>query len=270
MKNKYLLIWLLAVVFFYSHTIKAQPMNAFDIIKNLYTFWPLLNNIHHAEQSHLKDKSGFIKLSKQVSSQYNFITLQLQYHHKEDKDQTQPTIDNYCEVTFEITDNRIVFKELYVGDESRYDDLKKIIHKDKTVNNTLWNQNNSKQSAPSLTITNYLTLADTIANEAVNCTSGDDYRPGNYSKVTLDDEFISLHQINYMNSRSLDHKEDYSMRNLEFIIPIAESRKDSSRYDYQIGEMLINLSDNSSKNNKHCGQVIKEKIEQMKRLFDTK
>jgi len=63
-----------------------------------------------------------------------------------------------------------------------------------------------------------------------------------------------------MNAKSLNHKADYSLRNLEFIITINNFPHDTTRCDYQIGTMLINFSDLSSKNNKTCGDAILNQI----------
>lgn len=48
-----------------------------------------------------------------------------------------------------------------------------------------------------------LESADSIASLAVNCTAGDDYYPGNFSKVILSQHHIELQQINYMDAKSL-------------------------------------------------------------------
>lgn len=97
-----------------------------------------------------------------------------------------------------------------------------------------------------------LSLADSIAALAYNCTSGDDYRPGNFSKIILTENEIELQQINHMNAKSLDHKKDYSLRSLIFKI----DRKNPKE------KMSIEFRDNSSANNKSCGDAIQKAIDE--------
>jgi len=97
-----------------------------------------------------------------------------------------------------------------------------------------------------------LETADDIANLAFNCTTGDDYRPGNFSRVLLTNKYIELQQINYMNSRSLDHKSNYSLRSLVFRISLSETVK-----------MNTEFRDHSSENNRQCGDRIKAALDRM-------
>lgn len=99
-------------------------------------------------------------------------------------------------------------------------------------------------------ITKHLTTADSIASLALNCTAGDDYRPGNFSKVTYANTYIELQQVNYLNAKSLDHKNDYSLRSLVFRIPLSENSK-----------MITEFTDRSSENNRHCGDRIQAALD---------
>jgi hypothetical protein len=92
--------------------------------------------------------------------------------------------------------------------------------------------------------------ADNIAGAAVNCTVGDDYSPGNFSKVLLGPNHIELQQVNYMNARSLDHKDDYSLRSLVFRISLEGNKK-----------MITEFTDRSSQNNRECGERIKAALD---------
>lgn len=94
-----------------------------------------------------------------------------------------------------------------------------------------------------------LATADSIASLAVNCTTGDGYEPGNFSKIILSNSEIELQQINHMNAKSLAHKKNYSLRSLIFKIDLKNPK-----------ELKIDFSDHSSENNKHCGDQIKAAI----------
>jgi hypothetical protein len=92
--------------------------------------------------------------------------------------------------------------------------------------------------------------ADNIASVALNCTAGDDYRPGNFSKVLLAANHIELQQVNYMNAKSLDHKNDYSLRSLVFRISVKGDTK-----------MITEFTDRSSQNNRECGERVKAALD---------
>lgn len=124
---------------------------------------------------------------------------------------------------------------------------------------------------PLSTIVNkYLAIAERIAQQGYLCTSGDDYAPGYFSKMALAAEGILLEQINYMNSRSLAHKTDYSLRDLTFFIPYNPQETKPAGFDeVYIGDMRIHFSDRSSANNKNCGQQIKNQIDEERMKFDS-
>jgi hypothetical protein len=115
----------------------------------------------------------------------------------------------------------------------------------------------------------YLTIAESIARCAYHCTSGDDYRPGYFSEIIVTRESITLQQINHMHARSLDHKNSYSLRDLEFFIPVGPSPEDKLPLlsDDHIGTMHIMFSDRSSGSNRTCGDRILEKIAEEKAAF---
>ncbi|HEX8060935.1 MAG TPA: hypothetical protein VF473_08365, partial [Cyclobacteriaceae bacterium] len=78
------------------------------------------------------------------------------------------------------------------------------------------------------------------------------YWPGNFSKILLANKYIELQQVNYMNARSLDHKDNYSLRSLVFRISLADSSK-----------MITEFTDRSSQNNRICGDRIKAALDWM-------
>lgn len=245
-------------------------MTAIDILNNLIPYQKLLHEISSKESATLKNKVGYVSSCCRVKSQYAFITLELDYLTNETIDQASPTRNRYCQIKFQNSNNQISVNELYCEDKSRTNDIEKIIKENKTITTALWNSSAETSFYYSKTITNYLLIADRIAVESTNCTSGDNYSPGNFSEISIDDSFIILSQLNYMNSRSLDHKNDYSLRKLEFILPLSNKIKTPHYFGQQIGEMLIEFSDSSSENNKSCGKRIEEKITQEKLSFEQK
>jgi hypothetical protein len=112
------------------------------------------------------------------------------------------------------------------------------------------------------TLNEYLTTAESIASEAYLCAAGDDYRPGYFSEIMVDEQGVTLEQINHMNAKSLSHKQNYSLRDLQFFIPFIQATEQKVirfEEDY-IGIMRIHFSDRSSENNKLYGDKIREKI----------
>lgn len=92
---------------------------------------------------------------------------------------------------------------------------------EKKIRSLTWPGLNEATAHPfSERIVKQLTTADSVASLGLNCTTGDSYRPGNFSKVIYTKNNIELQQVNYMNAKSLDHKHDYSLRSLVFRIAL--------------------------------------------------
>ena len=115
-------------------------------------------------------------------------------------------------------------------------------------------------------IIDYLIMADSIAGQSYLCSSGDDYYPGCFSTIEIGEDSILLQQTNHHNARSIDHKQNYTMRKLEITIPLKSPYHDRD-CDHKIGKMLINFSDRSSKQNKTCGDKILKMIEEETQKF---
>ena len=236
-------------------------MKAKDILNNLIPYQHLLNEIFQQESMYIKEKKSTANLTKSISIAYSFITMEL-------RDSENDNL--YCEITFELRNNAAPSSKIYCTDPTRVKEIEKIINKDSTIDKNTFAQSSSGSIYLNKTITEYLTIADEIAGQAYNCAAGDDYRPGMFSEIILEDFSIKLNQINHMNAKSLAHKEDYSLRRLEFIIPIQEPILNRPYCDYKIGDMLIYFSDSSSKNNKACGNAIIEKIKNSIASFNKK
>jgi hypothetical protein len=262
LNNKLISLFLLIGIFFIPKEINAQNMKAIDILNNLKIYQNLLDEIALKETVVLKDKEGFIKLVKEVESSYSFITLELRTLTK-DKSGSLTDFDEilFCEIKFEIDHkDNVAYKEpLYCADKSRTAEIEKLVQEKLVANKLVWNSTVKNDSYSNKEITEYLNKADEIAEQAYNCANGDNYRPGFFSKISIQEDGIHLEQVNHMNSRSTAHKDNYSLRRLEFLLPFTPREK-SYHYDYQIGHLLIAFSDSSSDNNKPCGKAIKEKI----------
>jgi hypothetical protein len=174
----------------------------------------------------------------------------------------------FCEIKFEIRhDNQVDYKGVYCEDKSRTNDIEKLIQEKIAAKKLSWSTVPGNDFYISKEITESLKMADEIAGEAYNCASGDNYRPGFFSEISIQEEGIHLDQINHMNARSLDHKKDYSLRRLEFLLPLIPQEK-KYPYEYQVGALLISFSDSSSENNKPCGKAVKAKIEALATKYD--
>jgi hypothetical protein len=185
----------------------------------------------------------------EISSAYSFVTLDVRSKEGE----------LLCRIEFEVDSTGAKLEELYC--------------KNSGLNQLLWSKLKQK-SLPGLDergtealpwsneIRNSIEQADKIAALCLNCTNGDNYRPGNFSKITILDDRIVLEQVNKMNAKSLDHKKDYSLRTLEFVIPLSKTLPVSFG-QVKIGEMLVEFSDNSSENNRRCGERVREELERL-------
>lgn len=268
--NKDIFLCFFIVIFFIPHKAHTQEMNSIDILHNLNVCQDLLKELHQQELPHLQKKENFVKLTKVVSQGYESIRIELIMISNENGSASEVIESLYCRIDFKINDSEMVFSSLYCADKLRQEDVKKTIESHKVKNACKWNAQPEDSFLYSGSVTEYLAIADAIAKRAHYCVKGDDYRPGYFSEIIITDEDIILSQVNHMNAKSLDHKNDYSLRKLEFTIPLILKERNVSRYDYRIGDMLIEFSDSSSPNNKSCGEAIKEQIEKEKFAYEKK
>jgi len=238
-------------------------MDTINLLHGLHSYLFLLKAIESMEltdrQASKDSADAFVKT---ISLSYDTITLKLDTGAAREDGNFSPSL--YLECTFRIDQGNVTFEEVYCRNTDRMDEIKKFIIAQAPDDGYPWNPN-TKEDTYSGEILNYLTIADEIAKQGYSCCSGDNYRPGYFSKIIVEERRIVLEQINHLNAKSLDHRNDYNMRNLEFFIPFHPTEeKPSSFHGHHIGQMLINFSDGSSRNNKHCGTLIKEKIHQCK------
>lgn len=237
-------------------------MKTVDILQNLTVFQKLLDDLHSKETERLQHKPGFVQLVKSISNQYSFITLRLGLRTESASDRSEYSEKIYCQISFEISANTIVFKELYHESATDKEALTIAIMNNSNVNQIAWHTAFENTFYHGEETMRYLDIADEIASSAFNCTSGDDYYPGYFSEIQQSDGMLKLSQTNHMNSRSLQHKADYTLRKLEFFIPLKEDTEEKPFYDYEIGKMKIYFRDSSSANKKACGDAILIKIEE--------
>lgn len=247
-------------------------MRATDMLHALAPFQQLLQEVQAHEQAYLQNGGSNQHLQKNIRLAYSFIMLTLL------KEEVL-----YAKITFELKQDQVVLNEVYTENTSRKVLLEKLIQKNIFLRNFSWSAAATNEYKSGTVITRCLAIADAIADRAVNCARGDEYRPGRYSSVLVTDEKIVLSQINRMNAKSLDHKNDYSLRDLEFTIPLIEVATPQSGVRttvgvptvdflavgvptnrHNIGPMLISFSDHSSANNRACGERILEQIEREK------
>jgi hypothetical protein len=213
------------------------------IIKLLVYRLQLFNILSFSEQT---------EFALDVTNQYSFITIEIIKSGKA-----------FGQVRFELTDQAGKLSSLYCEDNS----LKKIIaDKIELENWPGWTSLSSIDMPYPHQVLQSMQTADSIAALAKNCARGDDYHPGHFSKISVTSNRIKLEQINHMNAKSLSHKNDYSLRNLVFSIPLdSNPANERSLQKYQIGMMTVEFSDHSSENNKSCGEKIIAELERLAR-----
>lgn len=227
-------------------------MNCLAIVNELYRYFPLLASIEKEEE--------FVSDShKSVSLRYDRITLAMKFN---DEKNVSP---EYFNAKFRVVDHVVILTELHgVPDEWKDRIWDYLLRNAPKSFDTEILENSEKVDKD---VEQYLAIADNIAKQAQGCSQGDDYLPGHFSEVIIDDSGITLRQINRWNSRSIIHKNDYHMRDLEFHIPGGRSEMDHRYGIDKIGRMAIIFSDSSSMNNKVCGDRIYNEIQVQKMQF---
>lgn len=219
-------------------------MPASQIVRLLITYRSLLV----PELELLDTKIDLISTS--VSSEYSFITFDVRDSKEEDL---------ICRIKFELDAKAGKLIEVYCSNKSVTEKLSASLKKKKFPGFDAKDLENDKWTDE---VRNSIEQADKIAGVAANCTNGDNYRPGNFSLVAIHQDHIVLSQVNRMNSKSLDHKNDYSIRDLIMTIPLSDNYKvcTSSR---KIGEMNVLFHDASSANNRRCGDNIEKMLNEL-------
>lgn len=208
-------IFLFALLFVFFE-LNAQKMKTIDILQNLKPYVEFLEQLKKEETSTLQNGNAFEYLEKSIRCQYSFITLEL-YCVTKSADSGEFDRRLLCQIKFEIVQDKIEFKEVY-HQKPRQDALRLAIVDNKKISGIPWQKEVSDKSFCKEYL-EYLAAADEIASISANCASGDNYYPGFYSEIKIGEKGIELNQINHMNSKSLDHKQNYSLRDLQIFIP---------------------------------------------------
>ena len=189
------------------------------------------------------------ELSIQVSSSFSFISVEI---YKAEK--------LFSYITFEISDKEAKLEQFHCEDKTKEENYLTSI---KSLHWPGWKNTNNIKLPYTPEILQSLHVADSIASLTVNCAAGDNYRPGNFSKIQIKEQHINLEQINQMNAKSLAHKNDFSLRKLVFTIPLNENTIKKRTDTFLIGNMSVFFSDNSSANNKNCGASVLKALKEL-------
>ena len=237
-----------------------------DLLSGLQEVRTLLTTIELMEmQHHAQSGDPAYAFHKMIVLSYNVLKLKLFIDKKLPKQEGHsPAL--YLQVTFEINDDKLEHNGLYCEERDREPEIAQFIQQSKSPAGFLWSTK-KRDVFYNDSVIQYLSLADSIAAQAQHCSSGDDYQPGYYSEIVLEDARIHLKQINHWNARSIDHRDDYFLRDLEFEIPLQPVATRSSFLSDAIGDMQIYFSDRSSDKNKGCGHKIQEQIQMAKMKF---
>ena len=240
-------------------------MNLISRITNLYAYISLLNKLE-ADAIIFQTQNA-----EPVTGLWKSVTLQntrvkVNAYAKSETDHRQSAL-NVLMASFDTASQKAEPESLYCENKSLENNIKELflLHAPKrflipdSENHHVFNEET----------VHYLDIADRIAGQAYRCSSGDDYSTGNFTEIKIEDSQIILRQTNHWNARSIDHKSDYYLRDLELCIPLSSDELKPAFMDEYVGRMRINFSDRSSKQNKICGDKIIEKIKEEKLKFDS-
>jgi len=236
-------------------------MKAVEILYNFSPYQLFLEELFEKES---KANPG-VHWERSIENQYRFIVLKIEYGEN-----TEYRLQTAIKITFEIKNNKIVRSEIYTEDPLKKEAVEKLIEENQAIREAQWHTEPNNTWYHDEETTAYLNIADEIAKAGSNCSSGDNYDPGNFSEIKVNSKGIFLNQINLHNSRSSNHKDNYHMRKLRLFIPVYKGMKATRDIDdktYEIGNMQVSFSDHSSPINRNCGEKIVEQILQQQQLF---
>lgn len=227
-------------------------MTALEIVHILKPYNEYVIKLQNQES----ERQPQYEYSYDVSLSYTFLTLKVL------RKTTDGTNKSVCiQITFRIENNIIVLSDFFHADSIDTAIVTEEIKSNTSLHHVLFALPEKSTTQLLNETINSLSIADRISNHAVNMHTGDNYWPGNYSSVILTADGITLEQINHMNSRSLNHKDNYSLRDLVFQIHIQPAVTFKQSFgDVLLGNMLISFSDHSSQNNRAAGDAIQEQL----------
>jgi hypothetical protein len=223
-------------------------MTSRTLLNNLEPYWVFLGQLN----IELSESTG-TKYTSKLQQAYSFIILEL-----EDEDHQQ-----FLQIRYQIqSKNKLSIYDLYCDDKKI--EAKLEAKANQLLVNFEWNTPAKQEFELKDKQVLYLEIADRIA--AV----GNDIfaEPSFYSLVTLTANAIKLDQINGQNSRSIDHKDSYFLRELSFSIPLKDQTDKTEKSKavlidgYLIGDMEILFGDSSAKSQRATGDQIRLQLQE--------
>ncbi len=235
---------LFAILFCLSTFVKAQSLSSKTLLNNLEPFWVLLEDLRED-----LEKLTHKEYTSSLEQSYHFIQLEL-------RDSAQQL---FLQIKYQIQfPKKIARYSFYCQDKNIPDQFE--VHSNQMIGAFEWDSIPKDTFKLSTKQTQHLEIADRIA------ALGNDLgaTPSDYESVIITSTFIKLKQSNSKNSKSLDHKDSYFLRDLYFIVPLNESinKKEHSLIKaYYIGDMKVFFYDGSAKSQKITGDKIKAQLE---------
>lgn len=242
LKKATILFFLVLIFSTYS---SAQSMTSRNLLNNLVPYWEFLEGLRTdlsestdiAYTSVLQQAYSFIQL--ELRDEEGQLFLQLKYQIQSDS--TLALYSFYC-------DNKNIAAQLETQAK-------------KLLTHFEWHtpsKNNFKLTDKQI---QYLEIADRIAAVGNDIFAD----PSFYNLFILKADLIKLEQINRRNSRSIDHKESYFLRDLYFLIPLKDkkdSQKTAKINHSFIGDLEIYFGDSSAKSQRGTGDKIQLQLEE--------
>jgi hypothetical protein len=227
-------------------------MTALQILSILLPYQKYLFQLQQVEMN----RAPAYEWTYSVSLNYQMIHLKI--YQKSDSNRYKQL---HTQITFKIEKDIVSFESFFCENNIDTETIINAIKSDSNLHGPAFIIDSDYIHTFSDELIESLSIADRISQHAVNRNMGDSYWPGNYSIIDILPTSIMLTQVNHMNSRSLNHKNDYTLRNLIFTIPLEQNEKIEARFgDVTIGNMLVNFSDRSSENNRGTGNDIMEEM----------
>jgi len=231
-------------------------MKSIQLISNLFTFYSFAK----ALERNFNEQSSTEQWQINIKSQFLFITLEVSR-------KSAATKELAIKIQYILKENKATLYSLYCHGNINEQEIRTFIGEEKmeTLN---WDIDPTPISTIEAATVRYLSIADSIAEITYNLSSGDNYEPSYYSEVNLSENEITLLQSNHHNARSINHKNDYYLRDLKIRIPLAEKLLTPVYGDEPFGKLLIQFNDCSSPNNKSQGMLLAKKIQEHKKLLE--
>lgn len=245
---------LFLLILSFSMNTNAKPISSTSILNKLEPFWSLLETI----RTDLEEISTN-KYTARLEQSYDFIIMDL----RDAEEQI------FLELKYQAQSNKkLICYSFYCADEKRSKKIK--TQTNKMLGAFDWDEKPTSLFELNNEQINYLDIADRIASLGNDI----DAEPSDYASIIITEDCIRLSQSNHRNSRSLDHKKTYLMRDLVFTIPLKnkDTQENKSQYGkYYLGEMEIYFKDASAEIQKETGDnILKQIKEEIENYFSEK